>query len=55
MKSIKNGLGGYVSFYAKTSLIKHYEKSLGAVQEGKQLMVIYPENAYRLARQYFKI
>jgi len=44
---------GYVSFFAKTRLIQHYIKALGAAHEGGQLMVIYPKQSSLLVRKYF--
>jgi hypothetical protein len=46
--------GGYVSFLAKTRLIEHYKKTLGAIHEGGQLMVIYPNRSAELVEQYLK-
>jgi hypothetical protein len=45
---------GYVAFYAKNSLLLHYEKTLGASRKGTQLMVIEPPAAIRLVNHYFK-
>ena len=38
--SFHRGFEGYVSFTAKTQLIEHYEKTLGAINVGGHLMVI---------------
>lgn len=51
--SFASGCQGFVSFLSKSSLIKHYEESLGAVHEHGQLMVIYPDQSERLVKQYF--
>jgi len=46
---------GYVSFNAKSNLIEHYAKTLGAKQIGKsQLMVIEPQEASKLILKYYK-
>mgnify|MGYP001002067622 CR=1 FL=1 len=46
---------GYVSFTAKTQLIEHYKKTLGAVNIGGHLMVINTESALNLVDKYFKL
>lgn len=51
--SFQRGGEGYVSFLSKTRLIRHYEKTLGAVHVGGQNMVITTEAALRLTNQYF--
>jgi hypothetical protein len=48
------GYEGFVSFFSKTKLIGHYEKSLGAVHVGRHRMVIYTYAAEKLINQYFK-
>jgi len=48
------GFEGYVSFTAKTMLIEHYQKTLGAKNIGNNLMVINTEAAARLIDKYFK-
>ena len=48
------GFEGYVSFTAKTQLIEHYEKTLGAISAGGQLMVINTDAALKLIDKYFK-
>jgi hypothetical protein len=48
------GFEGYVSFTAKTMLIEHYQKTLGAINIGSNLMVINTEAASRLIDKYFK-
>ncbi len=51
--SFHRGFEGYVSFRAKTQLIKHYEQTLGAVNLGGHLMVINTEAALKLIDKYF--
>ena len=52
--SFQRGNQGVVSFYAKTKLVNHYEKTLGAKLIGMQLMIIYSEEAKILVDKYFK-
>lgn len=52
--SFSNGLQGFVSFFSKTKLIDHYEKSLGAYHFGGHLMVISTDPAQILVDKYFK-
>lgn len=52
--SFHRGFEGYVSFTAKSHLIEHYQKTLGAVSAGAQLMVINTDAALRLINKYFK-
>ncbi len=48
------GNQGFVAFIAKTELIKHYIKSLGAIQIGRSSqMIIHPEAALKLILKYF--
>ncbi len=48
------GNQGFVAFVAKTELIKHYIKSLGAIQIGRSSqMIIHPEAALKLILKYF--
>jgi hypothetical protein len=47
------GYEGFVSFTAKTRLIEHYEKSLGATHIGGQKMIIFPDAALKLIKNYF--
>jgi hypothetical protein len=43
-----------VAFIAKTELIKHYIKSLGAIQIGRSSqMIIHPVAALKLILKYF--
>ena len=51
--SFHRGFEGYVSFRAKTQLIKHYEQTLGAVNFGGHLMIINTEAALKLIDKYF--
>jgi len=51
--SFEKGYDGIVSFIAKTILIKHYERTLGAkIFRGNQMYIDTPE-ALKLLRQYF--
>ncbi|WP_420148200.1 hypothetical protein [Spirosoma sp.] len=52
--SFQHGFDGYVSFTAKTQLIEHYTKALGATLFGGQLMIINTIAANRLVDKYFK-
>jgi hypothetical protein len=52
--SFQNGFEGFVSFTAKTKLIAHYEKTLGAYHFGNQLMIIQTQVAQQLVDKYFK-
>lgn len=52
--SFQNGFDGFISFTAKTKLIKHYEKTLGAYHFGNHLMIIHTEAANQLLNKYFK-
>jgi hypothetical protein len=52
--SFHRGFEGYVSFTAKTQLIEHYQKTLGAMSAGGQLMVINTDAALQLIDKYFK-
>ena len=52
--SFQNEFEGFVSFTAKTKLIEHYEKTLGAYHFGNQLMIIQPQVAQQLVNKYFK-
>ena len=49
------GYEGFVSFTAKTKLIEHYEKSLGATHVGGHKMIIFPDAALKLIRKYFNV
>lgn len=52
--SFQNGFDGYLSFTAKTQLIDHYVKTLGAYHFGGHLMIINIIAANKLIDQYFK-
>ncbi len=52
--SFQHGFDGYISFTAKTTLIDHYIKTLGASLFGGQLMIITSLSANRLMDRYFK-
>ncbi len=52
--SFHRGFEGYVSFTAKTQLIGHYQKTLGAINVGGHLMIINTEAALKLIDKYFK-
>lgn len=52
--SFQHGFDGYVAFTAKTKLIDHYTKTLGAYSIGGQRMVISTQSAKFLVEKYFK-
>jgi hypothetical protein len=52
--SFQNGFDGFLSFTAKTKLIAHYEKTLGAYHFGNHLMIINTKTAQQLIDKYFK-
>ena len=52
--SFQHSFDGYVAFTAKTNLIKHYEKTLGAYHIGRNRMIIPAESAKILVERYFK-
>lgn len=52
--SFQKGFDGFVAFDAKTKLIRHYEKTLGAYHFREQRMVIPTESAQILINKYFK-
>ena len=52
--SFQQGFDGFVSFTAKTKLIAHYEKTLGAYTLGGQRMIIPTKSAQILIDKYFK-
>jgi hypothetical protein len=52
--SFQRGGQGFVSFRAKTKLIDHYVKTLGAYHFGGHLMVIDSIAAQKLIDKYFK-
>ncbi|MFT4202646.1 MAG: hypothetical protein QM610_01915 [Chitinophagaceae bacterium] len=47
------GYQGFVSFTSKTKLVEHYQKTLGATHIGGHRMVIFPQEALKLIKQYF--
>jgi hypothetical protein len=52
--SFQQGFEGFVAFTAKTKLIAHYQKTLGAFILGGQKMIIPTESAQFLIDKYFK-
>jgi hypothetical protein len=52
-RSFELGFDGFVAFMAKTVLIDHYAKTLGAVPIGGQRMVIWKKQAQALVDAYF--
>jgi len=52
--SFQKGFDGFVAFTAKTQLIKHYEKTLGAFHFKNQRMIIDTIAAKVLVEKYFK-
>jgi hypothetical protein len=52
--SFQYGFEGFVAFTAKTKLIKHYEKSLGAYHFSGNRMIIPTDSAQILVEKYFK-
>ena len=52
--SYQRGYDGFVAFTAKTKLIEHYEKTLGAFHFKNQRMIIDSKAAKRLVEKYFK-
>jgi hypothetical protein len=52
--SFQRGFDGFVAFDAKTKLIRHYEKTLGAYHFREQRMIIPTESAQLLVDKYFK-
>ena len=52
--SFQKGFDGFVSFHAKTKLIDHYVKTLGAYHFGGHLMIIDTLPARTLIEKYFK-
>lgn len=53
--SLEKGYDGFVAFDAKTSLIKHYQETLGASYFRGQRMFIDTGAAMKLITQYFKL
>ena len=52
--SFQKGYEGFVAFTAKTRLIEHYEKTLGAYHFMNQRMIIETSASRKLVEQYFK-
>ncbi|MBE0636892.1 MAG: hypothetical protein IH598_00050 [Bacteroidales bacterium] len=52
--SFQKGFDGFVAFTAKTQLIKHYEKTLGAFHFKNQRMIIDTVASKILVEKYFK-
>jgi hypothetical protein len=52
--AFQRGFDGFISFTAKTKLIEHYEKTLGAYHFGNHLMIIETNAASILVDKYFK-
>ena len=52
-RSFDLGFDGFVAFTAKTTLIDHYTKTLGAVFIGGQRMAIEERQASELIKKYF--
>ncbi len=53
-KSFEKGFAGAIAFIAKTTLIEHYEKKLGAKRLDGNKMFIDTREAYFLVKQYYK-
>ncbi len=52
--SFQKGFSGFVGFTAKTKLIDHYQKTLGAYTLGGHRMIIANHSANILVEKYFK-
>lgn len=52
--SFQKGFDGFVAFTAKTQLIEHYEKTLGAFHFKNQRMIIDTRASKNLVEKYFK-
>ena len=52
--SFQHSFEGFVAFTAKTKLIAHYEKTLGAYLFGGNRMIIPTDSATVLVDKYFK-
>jgi len=53
--AFEKGFDGFVAFDAKTKLIPHYQKTLGAYHFGGRRMIISTKPAQILVDKYFKI
>lgn len=51
-KSVEDGFGGFAYFTAKTNLIAHYQKELGAKLVSGRVMAIDEQAAYNLLSKY---
>jgi len=52
--AFEKGFEGSVAFIAKTKLIEHYEKTLGAVHFGGHLMILTERPARNLVNKYYQ-
>jgi len=52
--SFQQGFDGFVAFTAKSNLIEHYQKTLGAYTLGGRRMIIPTQSAQILIEKYFK-
>ena len=52
--AFQRGFDGFLSFTAKTKLIEHYEKTLGAYHFGNHLMILETKASSILVQKYFK-
>ena len=52
--AFQRGFDGFLSFTAKTKLIEHYEKTLGAYHFGNHLMILETKASSILVEKYFK-
>jgi hypothetical protein len=52
-RSFELGFEGFVAFTAKTTLMEHYVKTLGAAPIGGQRMAIGEKQALELMKKYF--
>ena len=52
--SFQKGFDGFIAFTAKTRLIDHYEKTLGAYHFMNQRMILETNASKRLVEKYFK-
>ena len=52
--SFQRGFEGNISFLAKSQLVNHYEKTLGALHFGGRVMIIESKAALNLINKYFK-
>jgi hypothetical protein len=53
-QSWDKGYEGFLAFQSKTKLIEHYENTLKATHVGGHKMIIFPMDALRLIKKYFK-